>query len=77
MERALDDASAVVGTIGSIGDVAQVRSEMLDCGDVSVCFVKPMNQVNVLLLLLCLKRKPYPNKQQHSTPKKKRTYLYP
>ena len=76
MERALDDESAVAGTIGSIGDVAQVRSEMLDCGDVSVCSVKPMNEV-YLLLLLCLKRKPYPNKQQHSTPKKKRTYLYP
>ena len=77
MERALDDESAVVGTIGSIGDVAQVRSEMLDCGDVSVCSVKPMNQVYVLLLLVCLKRKPYLNKQRHSTPKKKRTYLYP
>ena len=77
MERALDDESAVVGTIGSIGDVAQVRSEMLDCGDVSVCSVKPMNEVYLPLLLLCLKRKPYPNKQRHSTPKKKRTYLYP
>ena len=77
MERALDDECAMVGTIGSIGDVAKVRLDMFDCGDVSVCFVKPMNEVNVLLLLLCLKRKPYPNKQQHSTPKKKRTYLYP
>ena len=54
MERALDDESAVAGTIGSIGDVAQVRLEMLDCGDVSVCSVKPMNQVYVLQLLLCL-----------------------
>ena len=77
MERALDDESAMVGTIGSIGDVAQVRSEMLDCGDVSVCSVKPMNEVYLLLLLVCLKRKPYPSKQRHSTPKKKRTYLYP
>ena len=41
----LDDEPAVAGTIWPVGEVAQVRLEMFDSGAITVCSLKPMNEV--------------------------------